>query len=455
MDRDWMYSQNRISPEYREKVNEFLNYSYRDKDISSLIYCPCKDCANRFYVNRNEAYSHLIVRGFTSRYRCWIYHGETSTPIQENTMATDNTQVHTNDSMVNMIHEAFGVPHGIDSGANTEHGSGPNEKTKDFFKLLEDAETELFPGCQNFSKLSFIVRLLQLKALSSWTNKSFTLLLGLLKEVFPELENIPGSYYEAKKIVDALGFNYHTWDSCPNNCMIYRGEDIDLEKCCICGENRYKEGGKKIGIKRVRYFPLKERLQKFFMSSKTASLMKWHVEGRSDDGVLRHPADSKAWKSFDENNKDFSNDKRNVRLGLSADGFNPFRTLSTSRSTWPVILIPYNLPPWLCMKQPFLILSMLIDGPNGPGDKIDVFLQPLIEELMLLWNEGVLTYDASANEMFTLHAALLWTINDFPAYANLSGYSTKGFLGCPCCEDKTKYLRLCNGMKTCYMGDRH
>ena len=149
--------------------------------------------------------------------------------------------------------------------------------------------------------------------------------------------------------------------------------------------------------------------------------MKWHAESRIDDGVLRHPTDSSAWKSFDEKNPDFATDSRNVRLGLAVDGFNPFRTMSVSHSTWPIVLMPYNLPPWMCMKQHFFILSMLIDGPKAPGNKIDVFLQPLINELKELWHQGVSTYDASSNQMFQLRAILMWTISDFPSYVNLSG----------------------------------
>ena len=127
--------------------------------------------------------------------------------------------------------------------------------------------------------------------------------------------------------------------------------------------------------------------------------MRWHVEERINDGVFRHLADSLAWKDFDRKNTCFALDNRNVRLGLAADGFNLFRSMNIVHSTWPVILIPYNLPPWMCMKQPYLILSTLIDGPKGPGDKIDVYLQPLIEELNELWNEGVQTFDASTNQL--------------------------------------------------------
>lgn len=165
---------------------------------------------------------------------------------------------------------------------------------------------------------------------------------------------------------------------------------------------------------------------------------------------MRHPADSHAWKIFDQKIPSFANESRNVRLGLATDGYNPFANMSVAHSTWPIVLIPYNMPPWLCMKQPHLILSILIDGPRGPGDKIDVFLQPLIDELKELWSEGVLTYDASSNNFFQLHAALLWTISDFPAYAMLSGWSTKGEYACPCCNRNHQAMRLPNGGKYCH-----
>ncbi|KAK9990118.1 hypothetical protein SO802_025103 [Lithocarpus litseifolius] len=87
------------------------------------------------------------------------------------------------------------------------------------------------------------------------------------------------------------------------------------------------------------------------MSPETANHMKWHANGRVNDGLMRHPADSEAWKSFDSKYIEFSSEPRNVRLGLAADGFNPYGNMSTSHSTWPVILILYNLPPWMCMKR--------------------------------------------------------------------------------------------------------
>ena len=62
---------------------------------------------------------------------------------------------------------------------------------------------------------------------------------------------------------------------------------------------------------------------------------------------MRHPANSKAWKSFDSKYVEFTSEPRNVRLELAANGFNPFSNMST----WPVMLVSYNLPPWMCMKK--------------------------------------------------------------------------------------------------------
>ena len=92
--------------------------------------------------------------------------------------------------------------------------------------------------------------------------------------------------------------------------------------------------------------------------------------------------------------------------------------MSISHSTWPVMLMNYNLSLWICIKVEYVILAMIISGPSSPGKDIDVYLQPLIIEL---WETGMETYDDCSYQIFQLCAALLWTINDFPAYAMLSG----------------------------------
>ena len=67
-----------------------------------------------------------------------------------------------------------------------------------------------------------------------------------------------------------------------------------------------------------------------------------------------------------------------------------------------------------------MMLSLLISDPQQPDLDINVYFQPLIEDLETLWNVGVEANDAYKNECFNLRAVLLWTINDFPAYENLA-----------------------------------
>jgi len=90
-------------------------------------------------------------------------------------------------------------------------------------------------------------------------------------------------------------------------------------------------------------------------------------------------------KDFDEQYPEFVADLRNVRLGLTSDGFNPFCVTSTTYSTWPILLIPYNLPLGFCLKQSLIIISMIIPREKAPGMDTDVYLQPLIKELLQLW----------------------------------------------------------------------
>ena len=74
-------------------------------------------------------------------------------------------------------------------------------------------------------------------------------------------------------------------------------------------------------------------------------------------------------------------------------------------------------------------------------------MQPLIEELKQLWNEGIPTYDVSLRQNFIMKVAILWTVSDFPAYGMLSGWMTTGRLACSYCMEHTKAFRLAHGKK--------
>jgi len=94
-----------------------------------------------------------------------------------------------------------------------------------------------------------------------------------------------------------------------------------------------------------------------------------------------------------------------------------------------------------------MFLTILVSGPSNPKHKIDVFLQPLIYDLCILWTEGILTYDVLLRKIFMMKVVLMWTINDFPAYDMLSGCMTSGRLACPICMERTKAFYLSHSHK--------
>ena len=219
-----------------------------------------------------------------------------------------------------------------------------------FGEMFIYARKNLYPGCRRYSLLLFVVKLLHLKVLNKWSNKSVTMLLELLKDSFPDGNLLPSSYYAAKKLLADIGLGYQSIHACKNDCILYRNEHETLDFCPECSESRWKvnnEKGKKVPHKVLRYFPLKPRLQRLFMSRKIANHMRWHKEKHiQQEGYLMHPADGETWKDFDCRFPEFASDPHNIRLALSSDGFNPFNNMSTSYSMWPVVLVNYNMPPW-------------------------------------------------------------------------------------------------------------
>jgi hypothetical protein len=100
------------------------------------------------------------------------------------------------------------------------------------------------------------------------------------------------------------------------------------------------------------------------------------------DAMLRHPVDGSQWRKIEREFPNFADDARNLRFGLSTDVMNPFGEQSCSHCTWHVTLCIYNVPPWLCMKWKFIMMPLLIQGPKQPNIDINVYLRPLVEELL-------------------------------------------------------------------------
>ncbi|GJR07563.1 hypothetical protein Tco_0790215 [Tanacetum coccineum] len=337
----------------------------------------------------------------------------------------------------------------------------PNKATRnEFEELYASANEELYPGCDYVTRLDFMAKFTYFKVKGKLTDSIFNEMLEFFQNVFPISKGykLPPSYYAIKKTFKTIGLGYESIHACEHDCCLFRGDDNkDLDFCPVCNTSRWKDSntpGKKVPKKVLRYFPIIPRLQRLYKSSHTAKEMIWHATGKcTEPGKMQHPVDGRAWKNFDTKYPDFAKEPRNVRLGLAADGFNPFGNLSQAYSMWPVILTTYNLPPWLCMKESSFMLTLLIPGPKSPGKDIDVYLRPLIEDLKVLWDrKGVETIDVASGQKFNMRAMVLWTINDFPARSSLSGWSGQGYKACPTCNEDTPSIRVLS--KTTYVGHR-
>ncbi|WCJ37799.1 hypothetical protein M5689_018900 [Euphorbia peplus] len=473
MDRNWMNGL-RTNVEYLYGVNEFCNVAVKHQldQKRSTILCPCRDCNNaRAYEDIQEIKFNLVRRGFNHNYTRWTFHGEEHDNAEGSTKSVgEKLDAVCRDETSNHRDETFNdTDVDEDNEFNTDRVNEMLHSVGDQFKerphvyesILRAADKPLYKDCSNFSKLSAVLKLFNLKASHGWTDKSFTQLLQTLREMLPEGNELPISTYEAKKLMCPMGMEYEKIHACPNDCVLYRKEYADLQECPRCGLSRYKrkesdEIPRKKGIpaKVLWYLPIIPRFKRLFADAKTAELLRWHADERKDDGFMRHPSDSVQWRNTDRKYETFSEDVRNLRLGLCTDGMNPFGTLSTQYNTWPVLLTIYNLPPWLCMKRRYIMLSLLISGPKQPGNDIDVYLAPLIEDLKLLWDEGVPVFDAYSRTDFTLRAMIFCSINDFPAYGNLSGYAVKGKEACPICMDDMEAVRLQHSQKHVYLNYR-
>nr|GEU94990.1 hypothetical protein [Tanacetum cinerariifolium] len=113
-----------------------------------------------------------------------------------------------------------------------------------FQELLLDAEKPLYEGCPDFTKLSAIVKLLNLKSKYGASDKLFTELLGLIKKMIPAGNEMVEKTYQAKKVMKLMGSGYKKIHVCINNCLLYWKDDKDLTACRTCRISRWKVNNK-------------------------------------------------------------------------------------------------------------------------------------------------------------------------------------------------------------------
>ena len=93
-------------------------------------------------------------------------------------------------------------------------------------------------------------------------------------------------------------------------------------------------------------------------------------------------------------------------------------------------------------------MPLLIQGPRQPRNDIDVFLEPVIDELVEMFEKGVPdVWDEYKKEHVMIKGVLIATITDLPGRGSLSREKTKGYTRCVECLDDTDAVNLPNNSK--------
>ncbi|KAK1652691.1 hypothetical protein QYE76_070496 [Lolium multiflorum] len=394
----------------------------------TLIRCPCRKCGLRQWIDPDSGQleEHLLRRGFMLGFNeepaANVGHEEEADIGREDEESPEHGVHHEEGEADEGDDDAGG-----DGGGDAERKQTPltsalrdphvqelllkdtgNAKPEAKLAQMEvDGMTPLYPGCRpEDTRLSVTLECLEMKAEHKWTDSSFNDNMKSWHARLPKDNTLPTSIDEAKKVVCPLDLPHVKYHACINDCALFRNEYKDRTTCPVCGQGRYKRGNKKVPLKVVWYFPITPRLQRYFVDPKEAKLMQWHAEREkpADDPekgkILTHPADASQWNALDiEFADEFGSEPRNIRLGMSTDGLNPFGNQSSTHSTWPVFVWPYNLPPGCAQSS----------------------------------------------------------VQDYPGYAYVSCQVNHGFKGCVKCMDKTPHLQLPKppgSCKTVFQGTR-
>lgn len=196
-----------------------------------LTLCPCIKCRNKRWLSIEVIRSHLISAGIDSSYTRWVYHGEEEQLDEDydenfNNEDVDGLEAGLNDASNNQF---FDIGPTGDLNENEQSAS----EHRNYEKLYEAVHDPLYEGCGE-SALTFVVDLMNIKVLNKWSDKSFDMLLKLLRKVFPLGNKCPTSYYNTRKLLCEVGIGYQTIDACRYDCAIFYGEHKDSTICPVC-----------------------------------------------------------------------------------------------------------------------------------------------------------------------------------------------------------------------------
>jgi len=138
----------------------------------------CINCLNGRILDVKIMREHLLCDGFLRSYKTWAWHGELL-----NLPRVFVTEEYVGSTLDDAVHDDVDDDRLKDMSCDVEAQSFA--EVHGYGSMSSDAETPLYPGATNFIRLSAVLRLMNLKAINGWTDKSFTKLLQLLKDMLP------------------------------------------------------------------------------------------------------------------------------------------------------------------------------------------------------------------------------------------------------------------------------
>jgi hypothetical protein len=183
--------------EYIKGVDAFIDFVKKDMldNIRGNLCCPYKHCRNekRYHID-DVLMSHLIKHRFMQDYRCWNKHGEEGinevemrdlylerevpTGVKEDNEDVKETYIlgFTDDDIEFQVR-------------NVEKHDDDDQYSNDKlakYKMIEDSKKPLYHGCATqYTRLSVMVKLFQLKASNRWSDCCFKNLLTVFKDILP------------------------------------------------------------------------------------------------------------------------------------------------------------------------------------------------------------------------------------------------------------------------------
>ena len=237
---------------------------------------------------------------------------------------------------------------------------------------------------------------------------------AMFSSVFSAIAKVvPKSVYALRSAQGLLEDKFEKYVICPKCNMLYHLSDIrqgngQIPTCTYvpfpdhsqrrfrspCGEKLMKEVILK-GEKRVLY-PIKTFCYKSIISSLKCLLDRpgfqqmaesWRSRKRVP-GTYRDVYDGRVWREFQSKESgQFFDKPRRYGFTINVDWFQPYK--HSPYSVGAIYLSMMNLPRDERYKKENMIIAGIIPGPDEPTKDINGYLEPLVSELVTLWEEGI------------------------------------------------------------------